>query len=321
MRLIRISGADLRLFEFDYDLTFAVFLMNADETIYGRFGGRDAKSADDRQSLAGLRHAMQAALATHRAGGKGIAPPREGKPLYVDDYPTAKQKYRGGCIHCHQVAEIQREEAVKAGNWNRETVWGWPLPENVGITLDVDRGNEVKEVIAGSPANKAGLKAGDKLQSLNGLSVNSFGDAQYALFKAPVKGEIAITWLHGEETRSGKLTVAEGWKKTNPTWRPSLLDILPSLTLFGTDLTPEQKRSLGLGEKRLAFRQDPPVHSEARAVGVQEGDVIIGLNNEVMETTVSGFLAHVRRNYLVGDRITLNVMRNGKQVNLPMKLK
>ena len=46
VRLVRISGADLNVFDFDYDLTWAAFFLNADETVYGRFGGRDAESPD-----------------------------------------------------------------------------------------------------------------------------------------------------------------------------------------------------------------------------------------------------------------------------------
>jgi hypothetical protein len=58
VRLVKIAGADLRLFEFDYDLTWHVFFLNANETMYGRYGGRDASSAEGRFSLKGLRYAM-----------------------------------------------------------------------------------------------------------------------------------------------------------------------------------------------------------------------------------------------------------------------
>jgi hypothetical protein len=33
------------------------------------------------------------------------------------------------------------------------------------------------------------------------------------------------------------------------------------------------------------------------------------------------FLGHVRRSYLVGDRVTLNIIRDGKRLDLPMKLR
>ena len=40
------NAMDLSLFQFDYDLTFAVFFLNADKTVYGRFSSRsDRKDA------------------------------------------------------------------------------------------------------------------------------------------------------------------------------------------------------------------------------------------------------------------------------------
>ena len=38
VRLVKIAGIDLRRFEFDHDLTWFCFFLNADETIYGRYG-------------------------------------------------------------------------------------------------------------------------------------------------------------------------------------------------------------------------------------------------------------------------------------------
>jgi len=82
----------------------------------------------------------------------------------------------------------------------------------------------------------------------------------------------------------------------------------------------EEKKGLGLTPKRLAFRQQKPVHALDQAAGVREGDVIIGINGQAMEMTMLEFLAHVRKNYLVGDRITLNIIREGKRLDLPQML-
>ena len=41
VRLTRIDNQDLNLFEFDYDLTFMVFFLNAEGKVYARYGGRD----------------------------------------------------------------------------------------------------------------------------------------------------------------------------------------------------------------------------------------------------------------------------------------
>src|SRR5262249_57171898 len=110
--------------------------------------------------------------------------------------------------------------------------------------------------------------------------VASIADAQYAVNRARKMGQVPIAWQRDGQTMSARLELAEGWRKTNVTWRTSLLDILPSLTLYGEDLTPAQKKALGLSEKRLAFEQDRTVHLEARKAGVQGGDIILGINNE-----------------------------------------
>lgn len=318
VRLIRVAGADLNLFEFDFDLTWMAFFLNADEQIYGRYGGRDASGPDSRNTLAGLKHAMEAALAAHKTRTE-TPKPRMEKPFKVDDYPAARRSR--GCIHCHMVSEFRRDDLKSLGTWARDDVWVYPLPENVGITLEKDRGDFVKSVKAASPADRAGLRGGDRLRNLNGYSIASFGDAQYALHKAPKKGRIPIAWERGGQITEGNLEVAKGWRKTNLTWRPSMLSLLPSLSLSGDDLTPAQKKALGLGEKRLAFKQESFVHREAKAAGVQPGDIIIGINNQVQDMAMLEFFGYVRQNFLVGDKVSINILRNGKRVDLPMTLK
>src|SRR5438552_4228565 len=61
-----MRGVNLDVFDFDFDLTWAAFFLSPDEMVYGRYGGRDARSPDSRLSLAGLRYAMAQALAAHR---------------------------------------------------------------------------------------------------------------------------------------------------------------------------------------------------------------------------------------------------------------
>jgi hypothetical protein len=321
VRLLKIAGVDLNLFDFDYDLTWMAFFLNADGYVYGRYGGRDAASADSRLSLAGLRYTLHAALAAHRRGPPQAPAPRADKPLLAEEYPAAKRMRKSECIHCHQVYEFRRAALKETGQWDREEIWVYPLPENIGLTLDLDQGDRLRAVAPDSPAGRAGLHAGDTLRTVHGLPVASFADVQYALHRAPKKGRIRISWQSGGDSRTATLELPEGWRKTNLTWRPSLLDILPSLTLYGEDLSAEEKRALNLSTKSLAFRQQKPVHALARAAGVQEGDVILGNDSQTLEMTMLEFLAHVRKNHLVGDQITLNIIRDGKRLDLPMTLR
>ena len=314
---MRITGVDLGFFEFDLDLTWAAFFLNADGRIYGRYGGRDAHGPDTRNTLAGLRHALEGALAAHREANVKAAP-RVAAPLVIENVPAAKNLR--GCIHCHQAKEILRAQADREGGWDPLSRWVFPLPENIGITLDLNRGDQVKAVAPASPAAQAALRGGDTLVSIDNRSVRSFADAQYALHKAPVRGSIPISWLRDGQRHDGELKLADGWKKTNITWRPSLMDLLPSLPLFGTDLTAKEKQALGLTASRLAFRQDAPVPPSAKKLGVQEGDVILGINGLQLDMTTEQFLAYVRRNHLQGERVILNLVRGEKRMDVPIKL-
>jgi S1-C subfamily serine protease len=297
------------------------FFIGPDEKVYGRYGGRDAKSAEGRLSLAGLRFALEQTLVTHRRQSKSTPQPtRKDKPLLAEEYPAARNLRRGECIHCHQISEFRRHQAKLSGTFQREELWVYPLPENVGLLLDNDQGNKVRSLTAGSPADKAGIRGGDLLQAMNGVPIHSSGDVQFALHRAPASGKIAIQWSQEGKAITADLELAPGWRKTNWTWRPSMLDILPSLSLYGEDLTVGEKKTLGLSDKRLAFRQDKTVHKDARKLGVEGGDVIIGIDDLLLELTMLDFLAHIRRNYLVGDRIKLNIIRNGKRLDLPGQL-
>ncbi len=123
VRLVAANALDLSLFQFDYDLTFAVFFLNADRTVYGRFGSRsEQKHADKDISIEGFRAALAGALELHRSypanqaalAGKQPRPPRFKTP---DDYPSLRGKYKANldyegkvvasCVHCHQVREAE----------------------------------------------------------------------------------------------------------------------------------------------------------------------------------------------------------------------
>jgi serine protease Do len=314
---VKIAGVDLRRFEFDYDLTWYVFFLNADETVYGRYGGRDATSAEARLSLKGLRYAMGQALEVHKAPPPPL--PLPGDPVRPEDFAAAKR--HNGCIHCHNVNEFRRADLRALGKWDRESVWVYPLPENVGVTLDIDIGNQVKAVRPSSPAEKAGLRPGDLLAQLGGHRVASFADATYALHKAPAKGSIPVAWTRDGREQSGAIELTDGWRKTNLTWRPSMLDILPSAPFSGDDLTAEEKKRLGLPPGRAAFRQEEPVHSTLKAAGIRAGDVVVGFDGRAVDGGFGDLLGHVRRNYLVGDTVTVDVLRDGKPVGVRLTLK
>jgi len=320
VRILNMRGVDLNVFEFDYDLTWSAFFLNAEEKIYGRFGGRDAVSADKYLTLSGLKNAMRAALAAHRR--EPIARPAVvSRPaVSVEQYPAVTQLKANACVHCHQVYDFRRQGSRTAGKWRLDDAWVYPLPEKLGFTLDPDSGQRLASVAADSAAARAGLEAGDLLTRIHGRPVASFADAQYALHHAPAEGTITVSWQHAGQLRAGTLELTPGWRKTDISWRASMWGLEPAPCVHGKDLTAAEKKALGLAENHLAFRQGRFVPVAARMAGIQENDIILGIDDRDLELTMLQFNAYVRLNYKVGERITFTVLRNGERLKLPMTL-
>jgi serine protease Do len=322
VRVVKMRGVNLKVFDFDYDLTWMGFFLNANEKVYGRFGGRDAKSADTYLTVAGLKHAMQAALAAYRRepdGKPAISP----EPPRTPEQNPASQKLRSNaCIHCHQVYQFQRNDLKRAGKWRQEQTWDFlpPLPDNLGFTLDPQLGSRVQAVAADSPAERAGLRRGDLLQTLNDREVHSFADVQFVLHRHTPGKTVHATWQRGDRTLSGNIVLPDGWRKTDIAWRSFMWGLEPQASVYGKDLTAAEKKEIGLEATALAFRQGSFVPPAAKAAGIQANDIILGIDDRKLEMTMLRFNAYVRLNYKVGDRVTYNILRDGKRLEIPVTL-
>ena len=318
VRLDRLADSDLSLFEFDYDLTLMIFFINSDEQILGRYGGRDEKGADTRQSLAGLKYSMQQALNAYTSRMK--LPARPIQSTNVREFMDSNGGGRRGCIHCHHVKEILNERREKQGAANHELAWRFPLPENVGILLELDRGNIVKKVASGSAAAMIGLKTGDVVESFGDMRIRSFADAQFALDKAPAKGTLRIVWQRGDALFDEQLRLNDGWRKSDILWRPSMYKMVASPRLFGDNLDEKEKAMRGIPKKQMAFRQRGSISTQARKAGIRIGDIILGFDGKQLEMDAYEFQRYVRREYLSGDVVNVMIIRAGKRITLPMKL-
>jgi S1-C subfamily serine protease len=263
---------------------------------------------------------MQEAMLLHRSGDVASDSKAENsrKPLWIRSLKASWT--HNGCIHCHDVKEILRKEAQANGTWKQSDLFRFPPTENVGLTLNVDRGNEVTVVQTQSSAAGAGLKKGDLIESLNGYRIRSIADAQFALDKSPLQGRVPISWRRGDVEMNGELTVAPGWRRSDISWRPSLQPYVGLPRLYGEDLESEERKQLGLTPTQLAFRHREKIHRQAQPAGVKAGDIILGFNDEHLDMGVYEFEIYVRRRYVAGDRVMINLIRDGKRLNLPMTI-
>ena len=205
VRQVATNGLNLKLFQFDTDQSFAVFFLNADGAIYGRFGTRSHRTdwLGD-VSLNGLAKALQGALELHQNYDKVKASlaAKQGKPLEVASpelYPSLKGKftnalnYEGNvvksCIHCHQIGDARREYY-----WNQKkpiperVLYPYPHPKVVGLIMDPEERATIKSVTDDSPAAAAGLQAGDVISSLDEQPMLSLADIQWVLDNVPPTG-------------------------------------------------------------------------------------------------------------------------------------
>jgi serine protease Do len=316
LRIGNMRGVDLSIFDFDYDMQWFALMLTDDGDTLGRFGGRDADTPAKYQTLAGLRQSLEAALERHKKRGKSA--PR--KPIHAEDYPAVEKRPTNSCIHCHHVYEFRREALQQEKRWSLDDVWVYPQTENIGVTLDPEHGNRVVSVQPKSAADKLGIKPNDLLRSVGNAPVTSIADVQFALHKAPKSGNLAIRWQRDAKEMNGSIALAENWRQTDVSWRWSLKSLAPSPSIIGDDLTLDERKTLGLDARQLAYRHMNFLTPAARHAGLQANDVIVGIDGQALTMTARQFETHIRLYYRVGQEITLNVLRGKERAKVRLKL-
>ena len=132
-----MTGVDLSVYRFDYDLTFAALLMHPDGTIYHTLGGRDASNPMSQLSMPSFVRVLRETLEDHRAYSKSPKPPTLAKRVTAEDWKR-KAKNRGtpDCFHCHMVYDWQREAAKLKRKWKKADAFRWPDPARIGLELE-----------------------------------------------------------------------------------------------------------------------------------------------------------------------------------------
>ncbi|MBI2923476.1 MAG: PDZ domain-containing protein [Planctomycetes bacterium] len=334
MRVVNMKGVDLNAFEFDYDLTLAILMMNADGTVYHRYGGRDWTSAMSRQSMPSLVQALAEGAAAHGEYAKNPKPPAARPKKTIEDIPVfaerVKKNPKMDCFHCHMVYNAEREQAQAEKRWNPEEMWLYPLPEQAGLRLETDDQARVKEVVKGSPAEKAGVKAGDRLVRLGGVRAATEADVQWILQNADRGAtSLKIEVERGGEAKSGDLKLAKGWKVQTPleySWRPYKWQLRPNPGFGGPDLKADEKKKLGLKEDAFAVKvgyiidwgDHPEDGKNARKAGIQKDDVLISAGGKVDFKGSEHFQTWFRLTQKAGSAIEFVVIRGGKQIKIRM---
>ncbi len=327
-----MNGVDLARFEFDFDTTWQAFFLDSDLNIYSRYGGRDETNADARISKESLLTTMREVLEVHErrkspAGRSDLdLHPRPSKPTTPEEIPLLKTSHQG-CVHCHQIQEYRLLQAWHDQQFDRRLLFGFPLPEGIGIRFDLSHGHKIAQVTAGSPAAEAGLVAGDVVTRGGDVPVHSEQDLRWALHRIRPQERLSMTVQRAGADPSTSQSVvlnlaADGkWRETELGWRKSLRSVPLSLGFLGYALGGEERRTAKLPADRLAIRvasirPAPGAASLAGSLGLQKGDLIVSLAGSHEPRSLDEFKSDLIRRYLPGDKVTLAVLRDGETIEL-----
>ncbi|HXG12283.1 MAG TPA: Trx7/PDZ domain-containing (seleno)protein [Gemmataceae bacterium] len=345
VRVVSANGLDLSLFQFDYDQSFAVFLLHADGTIYGRFGTRSHRTNwSDDVSIEGLAKALAGALELHReypnnkaelAGKKGPAP----EVPAPEKYPTLQGKYGSNldfqgkvvqsCIHCHQIGDAQRQlYRNRREPIPEQVLFPHPHPKALGLILDPKERATVLRAEAGSPAGQAGFEKGDVIVRLGGQPLLSIADVQWVLHQAPAgEGSLKAEVQRGGRTLELTLPLPKGWRQRDDiSWRVSTWGLRRMATggLVLEDLTPDERKKAGLTETGMALRvkhvgQYGP-HAAARNAGFRPGDIVVSFDDRTDFRREADLLAYALTRRKPGEKVAVTVLRDGQRINLTLPM-
>jgi serine protease Do len=343
VRIVQGNGLDLSLFQFDYDQSFHVILMNADQAIYGRYGTRSAnKDEFQDMSMEGFAEAMKAALALHKnypANAKELGEKKGPKAEFAvpEQMPSLKQygatiDYKGAtaksCIHCHQIRDAEREAArAQKKTLSDELLFPYPLPDVIGLKLDPKKRATVTAVTDGSPADIAGIEPGDEITAFGG-PVISIADMQWMLHRTPAKGAtLPMVIARGQESKALRLVLAEGWRAGDISWRPTTWELralalgglkLRTLTASERSQAKIPEDAAGLQVEHLGWYGE---HARAKNSGMDKGDIILAVDRRKDFDSESALIAHLLREKRRGEKVTIHAQRGKEQREFQFEVK
>jgi hypothetical protein len=345
VRVVSTNGLDLSLFQFDTDQSFAVFFLNADRTIYGRFGTRSHRTEwIGDVSLKGLAEALRGALELHAdyprnrellIGKTGPAPefPRPELIPSLKDKFTSQLDYSGdvakSCIHCHQIGDGLRDEFRSRSQPLPESLLSpYPHPKSIGLTLDPKTRGTVIEVVADSPAAVSGLQAGDEISNLNAQPILSIADIQWVLHGLPDSGgNTSMVIRRGGQSIITALKLPADWKsRDNISWRASAWGFRRMVTggLLLEPVEDSQRGSNGIPVEGMALRVKHvgqwDKHATAKNAGFQQDDVLVSFAGRSDLMTDSDVLRYGLQNTKPGDTVDVELIRAGRKMTLKLPM-
>jgi hypothetical protein len=322
VRVVRMDDVDIGLFDRDWNNAIYFFVLNGDEQIYMRYGGRESNSPDTYNSLDSLRIALEQGLELHKkylAGG--LEKQERPKPKFPRQMPLLVQRTfaQGQCVECHLIGDFANMQRERDGVLDKVSeLYRSPDIKTIGIGLDVPKGLVVKE--ATGPVAAAGMKAGDRITAWNGVPVWTFGDVQYRYDKVDRRAtSVRITVDRGGQPVELAVDLPARWWWTDLRFRQSSVD--PRLDFEDRPLSGEEKQKLGLKPEGFAS-QVKYVAGMAKIRGSHDlrvGDVIVAVDGVDHDEFANTAELYLKLHMKAGESAKLEVIRDGQRMTMPIQ--
>jgi serine protease Do len=322
VRIPRMDNVDIGLFDYDRYNTLYFFILNADEQIYMRYGGRDHTSQDAYLNLDSIELALKKGLELHKDYQAGkIERTERPKPMFAKEIPLLVERTfaRNQCVECHLIGDFSLQHREQDGSLDKaQQMFRSPDVKTIGIHLDVPKGLVVKDVQGA--VNAAGMKAGDRIAALNGTAVWTFGDLQWHYDKLP------------RNTKQVRLTVEREGKPIEltvelpPRWwwvdiRYKQLTIDPRVYFESRPLTGIEKRQYDLPPDSFAssVKYVDAFAQMLKSHDLKVGDIVVGVDGVQKDEYADTAEGYIRLRKTAGDSVLLDVIRDGKLIQMPLK--
>ena len=198
-----------------------------------------------------------------------------------------------------------------------------------------DKGALIKEVMKGTPAEKAGLKANDIITAINGVAISSAEDLSREVGKYMPDNKITITYLRNQQTENTTAILATNDRAANRNYQFidtmvfKIDDMFKMLPLDRNEWAPKpRKLQLGVGIQDMENGKGVKItsvteNSPAALAGIKKDDVILSVNGT--QLTDINDLRKMLNDTKEGDKWKIEYERGNKksstEVVFPKKLK
>lgn len=185
------------------------------------------------------------------------------------------------------------------------------------MKLQAPSGALVGDVVNDSPASKAGLQAGDIIQSVNGQKVRKAADLRNLIASSAPGGKVTLQLMRSGQQMNVDVTLGEQpGSMASTQGEGSTSDLLGFRAGNSTDQLARQYGDNPDSKGVFVVSIDP--NGPAYTAGMREGDLIHAVNRQPVNNT--GDLDKITRNMKQGDYVLFQVERSGSMFFIAFRL-